>query len=275
MKGNRRKTGKEQYYTLPGVADFCTDLILEKVGLERNFLEPAGGEGSFIDSLLRRGVSEDRIISFDIEPKHRLVQLGDFLKINPVDVGFDNVSVTNPPFGRANSLSKKFFNHCAEMSEYIGVLVPKSWRKWSVQNSLNLNFHLILDEVLPEICFYSPDAETYKNGNLKTVFQIWQRRDYQREKVLIRDHGLIEKTTPDKADIAMVIFGWGCGKILRNFEPKLNTTMIFLKVKNKSVIEALEEIDFSIFYNNVAYTQALSLQEINYLLNQHFDLDKR
>ena len=40
-----------------------------------------------------------------------------------------------------------------------------------------------------------------------------------------------------------------------------------------SVIQALKEIDFSHFYNNVAYVAALSLQEINYELNKYFNKD--
>jgi hypothetical protein len=88
-----------------------------------------------------------------------------------------------------------------------------------------------------------------------------------------KDYGLIKKTTPEEADIAMVIFGWSCGKILRNFERVPNTTMIFLKVKDPMVIDVLEEIDYSVFSENVAYTQALSMAEINYLLNKKLDLN--
>lgn len=271
-KGNRRKTGKEQYYTLPAVADLCTETMLKYVDKNSRFLEPAGGEGSFIEALLRHGVPEENIVSFDIEPKHRLVRLGDFLEVSPKDLGFGFVTLTNPPFGRANSLSKKFFNHCAEFSNYIGFLVPKSWRKWSVQNSLNLKFHLIEDIDLAEVCFYSTSGNVYDGGNLSTIFQIWKLDTKERQKIAVKDHGLITKTSPADADVAMVIFGWSCGKVLREFERRPNTTMIFLKVKNEEVIRALETADFSKFSENVAYTQALSLKEINYVLNKHFGL---
>lgn len=273
MVGNRRKTGKEQFYTLPRIADQCTELMFKYVDKDSDrFLEPAGGEGSFIESLLRHGVNENQIISFDIEPKHSLVVERDFLDVTLDEIGDGFVTLTNPPFGRANSLSKKFFNHCSKFSEYIGFLVPKSWRKWSVQNSLNLHFHLVEDVELPDVCFYSPEGEEYKNGNLRTVFQIWEFRPIKRSKETITDYELIKKTTPEEADIAMVIFGWGCGKILREFERTPNTTMIFLKVKDHKVIDALENIDYSVFSENVAYTQALSLSEINYLLNKKLGL---
>jgi len=43
---------------------------------------------------------------------------------------------------------------------------------------------------------------------------------------------------------------------------------MFLKVHDKRVIPALNKVDFSRFYKNTAYTEALSLPEIRYLLNE-------
>jgi hypothetical protein len=200
----------------------------------------------------------------------------DFLTTSPIELNFssDLVTITNPPFGRANSLSKKFFNHCAEFSEYICFIIPKSWRKWSVQNSLDLNFRLKKDLDLPSICFYSASGNSFEGENLNCVFQIWQRSKKPRKIKKVVDHGLIAKTTPSDADVALTIFGWSCGKLLKEFDRKSNTTLMFLKVKNKKVIKALETVDYSRFSENVAYTQALSIQEINYLLNEYFDLKK-
>jgi len=270
--GNRRKTGKEQYYTLPVIADLCTTLVINKVGKDNKFLEPAGGEGSFIEALLKANVSKDKIVSFDIEPKHPMIQKRDFLTVTQLELGHGYITITNPPFGRANSLSKKFFNHCAQFSDYIGFLVPKSWRKWSVHNSLDQHFHLIKDIDLPDVCFYSTAGDEFTNGNLNTIFQIWERRNEVRKKIQIKDYGLIKKTTPEDADVALVVFGWGCGKILREFKRESNTTLMFLKVADKSIIDVLEKLDYSRFYNNVAYTHALSFKEICHLLNSYLNL---
>ena len=273
-KGNRRKTGKEQYYTLPETADACVKDMLKIVGTNHMFLEPCGGEGSFIEALINNGVWKEDILSFDIEPKHELVKKQNFLELPSWELPFGLITITNPPFGRANSLAKKFFNKAAEVSDYIGFIVPRSWRKWSVHNSLDKYFYLIEDKDLPTVCFYSTSGKEYSNENLRCVFQIWERRGERRPKITVKDHGLIEKTTFAKADIEMVIFGWGCGKVIRDFDRKKKTTSIYLKVKNEEVIKALEQIDFSQFSENVAYTQALSLKEINYLLNKHFDLEQ-
>ena len=81
---------------------------------------------------------------------------------------------------------------------------------------------------------------------------------------------LAVKCNPEDADIAMRVFGYGCGTVYTEFERRPNTTMIFLKVKNRSVIKALKDIDFSKYFNNVSYTQALAFAEIRFELNKYF-----
>jgi predicted RNA methylase len=80
--GNTRVTGKEQYYTpanlsLEIIQRVCKDL---EDPTSRVFLEPAGGTGSFIEAAKVFGFKS--IESMDIEPKHPLVKLEDFLEAN-------------------------------------------------------------------------------------------------------------------------------------------------------------------------------------------------
>ena len=140
---NTRTTGKEQYYTNPDVVDLCMQKVAKHINLNDRFiLEPCGGTGEFVEGFKRHGILDDRIVSYDIEPKHPKVLLGDYLN---TDIGYKNyVSITNPPFGRMSTLAKKFFNHAANHSDYICYLIPKSWRKWSTQNSLDKRFNCSL-----------------------------------------------------------------------------------------------------------------------------------
>ena len=48
------------------------------------------------------------------------------------------------------------------------------------------------------------------------------------------------------------------------------TTTMYFKIEDDKVKEALKNIDYSKYYNNVSYVQALSLQEINHELNLYF-----
>jgi len=278
---NKRTTGKEQYYTKPEVVDLCIQEVKKHVSLkDRMILEPCGGTGEFVEGFLRAGIKEEEILSCDIEPLHDLVEKGDYLEKEFSD-NKDLICITNPPFGRASSLAKKFFNHGADHCEYICFLVPKSWRKWSVHNSLDENFHLVADIDLPQNCFYRPDEEKSKKDVLNTVFQIWQRRDVKREKIKIPDHKLIQKITPDEfkkiegANFSIVTFGHSCGKCSDITEKVVDykTTTMYLKVESEDVKKALRKIDLSKYFNNVAYIQALSIQEINYELNEYFKLE--
>ena len=175
-----------------------------------------------------------------------------------------SISITNPPFGRASSLAKKFFNKDAESSQYICYLVPKSWRKWSVQNSLNPYFHLVSDVELPKNCFYLPDGTKKEKNVLNTVFQIWEKRNYERKKIQVPDHGLITKVIPKEvnglkivkdANFSIIAFGHSCSTCKEVTEKiqQYKTTTMYLKIEDHhsgikagEIKEAMRKIDLSL-----------------------------
>ena len=270
-KGNTRVTGKEQYYTPEPLAQ---ELVATAVKLIPNFaartiIEPAGGTGSFLEAAEAAGAKT--FLSFDIEPKHPRVEAADFLQLPEsllAVAGSDAVTISNPPFGRNNSLSIPFFNRAANHSEYICFIVPRSWRKWSVINRLDRRFHLIFDQDLKIDYVDEAGGLLSKQSRLATCFQVWQRKAASRAIVKVADQGLISKVGPGDADVALTIFGYGCGTLRTDFEPVANSTRMFLKLNHPAVLQALQTVDYSRFYKNTAYTEALSLQEINYLLNE-------
>lgn len=266
MLGNTRVTGKEQYYT---PADLAERLMAEVETLvpdlaNRTVIEPAGGTGAFIQAAQKRGVTN--FLSFDIEPKHAMVKKADFL--DKKLTARNAITISNPPFGRNNSLSIPFFNKAADNSEFICFIVPRSWRKWSVINRLDRRFHLVADhDILVDYVDESGERLS-KRTSLSTCFQIWQRRDEPRNLVKVQDMGLIKKCDPAEADVALTIFGFGCGKVRTEFERKPNSTVMFLRVLHPQALAALKSVDFNRFSKNTAYTEALALPEINYLLNE-------
>jgi len=265
--GNRRVTGKEQFYTPKELAKTLTNKVAQVVGglNDRTVIEPAGGTGSFVTAAKELGAK--KVLSFDIEPKADGVILADFLTNEIKDVT-DAVTISNPPFGRNNSLSIPFFNKAANHSQFIAFVVPRSWRKWSVINRLDRNFHLIHDEDLAIDYVDETGEMVWQKARLNTCFQIWEKRDTPRELIKVKDLGLITKVSPIDADVALTVFGYGCGKVRTEFDRIPNSTVMFLKLNDKRVLSALNRVDFSKFYKNTAYTEALSLQEIRYLLNQ-------
>ena len=270
--GNTRVTGKEQYYTPSNLSLEIIERVCKNIEdpTSRVFLEPAGGTGSFIEAAKMFGFSA--IESTDIEPKHPLVREQDFLAAK---LKLSNaVCVTNPPFGRNNSLSVPFFNKAAEYADLIAFIVPRSWRKWSVLNRLNFSFHLVDDWNL-DIDYVDEDGKsTHGVGNLRTCVQVWKKNEsVLRQPVRIPDHGIISKTTPELADVAFTLFGYSCGTVKEDFPRVPNTTQAFLKLNHTRALEALQAVDYSRFYNHTAYTEALGLQEINYLLNEYLGLE--
>lgn len=264
--GNTRITGKEQFYTPAALArDLFTDVAKVVPNLaERVVIEPAGGTGAFIKAAKKFGVAE--VVSFDIEPKHAGITAQNFLE---AEITLKKaVTISNPPFGRNNSLSIPFFNKAAEHSDYIAFIVPRSWRKWSVINRLDQRFHLIFDKDI-QIDYVDDQGEELSTKNrLATCFQIWQKRKVTRPIVSVVDNQFIKKVKPAEADVSLTIFGFNCGKVRTEFKREPNSTQMFLKLQHPRALEALQSVDFSRFFKNTAYTEALSLQEINFLLNE-------
>ena len=264
--GNTRVTGKEQFYTPIALAHTLVSNVETVLGSlqGKTVLEPAGGTGSFVEAALSKGAKQ--VISFDIEPLHEKVVLGSFLDQELTQQNL--ITISNPPFGRNNSLSIPFFNHAARVSDAICFIVPRSWRKWSVTNRLDLNFELVSDQDI-DIDYVDSSGELISDkSRLATCFQIWKKTTGARVPVKITDMGVIQKVSPELADVSMTIFGYGCGNIKEDFERVPNTTQLFLKLNHPQALSALRSVDFSRFYKSTAYTEALSIQEINYLLNE-------
>ncbi|HAE74572.1 MAG TPA: hypothetical protein DCG44_05185 [Candidatus Aquiluna sp.] len=264
--GNRRVSGTEQYYTPKGLADELVKLTLKAIprATEKSFLEPAGGTGSFIEALNMAGI--EAVTSVDKYPMHPGVIQADFLEWETMDT--DLLTISNPPFGRNNALSVPFFNRAAKFSSHIAFLVPRSWRKWSVQNRLDTRFHLVLDV---DVAVQYEDvlgAKIAKRNDLRTCFQIWEKRLELRPVIAVPDNGFIQKSSPNDADLAIRVFGYGCGTVMNDFPRQPNTTLMFLRVLDKSIESALQDLDYERFSINTAYTRALSFQEINFLINE-------
>ena len=264
--GNRRVSGTEQYYTPRNLADELVKRTLKAIprATEKSFLEPAGGTGSFIEALNMAGITA--VTSVDKYPMHPGVIQADFLEWETMDT--DLLTISNPPFGRNNALSVPFFNRAAKFSSHIAFLVPRSWRKWSVQNRLDTRFHLVLDV---DVAVQYEDvlgAKIAKRNDLRTCFQIWEKRLELRPVIAVPDNGFIQKSSPDEADLAVRVFGYGCGTVMDDFPRQPNTTLMFLRVLDKSIESALQDLDYERFSINTAYTRALSFQEINFLINE-------
>jgi hypothetical protein len=81
----------------------------------------------------------------------------------------------------------EFFNGCAKFSDEIAFIVPRTFRKDSVQNRLDLNFHMKSEWLLPEKSFLvmDPTSESLTSEyDVPCVFQIWEKKNQKRTKVV-------------------------------------------------------------------------------------------
>ncbi len=237
---NNREVDKEQFFTQVGTAKTISDYI-KRLPLWANvhhIIEPSAGDGAW---LVHLPVTE----AYDIDPQHPDVVEANYLETTiPYREG--TLFVGNPPFGRRGSLAMKFVNKAADEADWIAFILPASFGKRSLQNSVHPNLHLIHQTNLFDEKF------RIHNGNkkIRCVFQIWERRDSIREQIKRKfTTEDFQFTTPDKAHFAYVTHGHSHGKIKEtNLQNLTTTTHSFIKVTEgldvEEVKQRLQNIDY-------------------------------
>ena len=218
----------DQFYTNEDVSIKCFEILKKEVNIESYDiqLEPSAGSGSFYKLM-----NPQKRIGLDIQPQYEGIIKQDFLTYTP-DANKSYICIGNPPFGRVSSLVIKFFNKCAQFSDCIAFIIPRTFNKVSVQNKLNLNFILQYSEDLPvNPCCFTPKMSA------KCCFQIWIRSSTPRQIVVYaKTHPHFDfipygekdnnnqPTPPQGADFAIRAYGGKCGEIvdqdLHNLRPK-------------------------------------------------------
>ena len=246
----------DQFYTNYNIASKYFDIFKSNVDVNKFdiILEPSAGTGAFFKLL-----PKDKRQGIDLDPKYKEVIKMNFFDFKSEEKKY--IVIGNPPFGRGCSTAIKFFNHAAKFADIIAFIIPRTFKRISVQNKLDMNFHLIYSDDLPmKPCPFTP------NIGAKCCFQIWEKRVIPRVKnVLPRTHtdfkflamGPKDKkkqpTPPKNADFAMKAYGSNCGKIvtdkLETLRPK---SWHWFKSDNAvDLIEKFKQLDFSISKDTV------------------------
>ena len=173
-KGLQRNT-IDKYYTKPSVAEQCVGKIQQTLQIDKNdvIIEPSAGNGAFIPFIQPL---VDTSLFFDIAPEHPSIIQQNYLDYNPLVTGKIHV-IGNPPFGRQSSFAIQFIKKSCEFCDSVSFILPKSFKKPSMQNHFPRQFHLLLEEDLPDKSFLVDKIE----HDVPCVFQIWAKRDTLRE----------------------------------------------------------------------------------------------
>lgn len=171
--GKHRKNLHDQFYTKESKAKLCVEVLLQQVpeSLEWLWVEPSAGKGAFLlqvpPAITKLGI--------DIDPKHSSIQQADFLEWTPPS-NSKIVVFGNPPFGRQSSMAKAFIKRAATFADCIAFILPRSFKKPSMNRAFPPNFHLIYTMEMDSKSF-EVNGQDY---SVPSVFQIWQKKDTER-----------------------------------------------------------------------------------------------
>ena len=159
-------------------------------------------------------------------------------------------------------------------------LIPRTFRRVSVQNKLNLDFHLVYDEEVPtKPCCFEPEMSA------KCCFQIWEKRDVKRQKIELiktcQDWEFLpfgpldnnkQPTPPNGASFALRAYGGKCGEItsegLEELRPK---SWHWIKCKDPQILKnRFSTLDYSIS-QDTARQNSLGRAELVWLYKQKYE----
>jgi hypothetical protein len=174
---DRERFQQQKFYTSRKDAEKIVETIasvLKKVNIDLknlNVIEPAAGDGSFLDAFEKFGVSTYE--AFDITPEDNRIQKQDFLKYSK-DFDKNAIVIGNVPFQafiRGNSSNaRNFLIHSFELAPIFASFLPQNFgTSYNVQKAFSSGKKLIYSEMFGKNEFIFSG----KPRDVKTVFQIW------------------------------------------------------------------------------------------------------
>ena len=268
--GKKRNT-VDKFYTKSSVAKKLIEIVEKKLNLKGLIIEPSAGDGAFYDILNKKF---NHCLGYDIEPGKLEILKQDFLKLN-LNMGFHVPThfIGNPPFGRQSSTAIKFIKHICngKNSKSISFILPKSFKKDSMKKHFLLNWHLIYEEDVEENSFIVNEKEY----NVPCVFQIWERKDYNRPKIQIiepKGYKFVKKDSED-INIAIRRVGVYAGKLFwdeQEIKNKSSSSHYFIKFDDiDNHIKIMTKYDSNIWkHNNTVGPKSISKPELVLELNK-------
>ena len=272
----KNENGLDQFYTNKDIASKYYNKLTQLININ-DFdihLEPSAGGGAFFNIM-----DNTKRIGLDIEPQKAGILKMDFFDYKPLQHK-NYLVIGNPPFGKVSSLAVRFFNKSAEFANCIAFIIPRTFKRVSIQNKLNLNFKLIYNEDLPITpCCFTPKMTA------KCCFQVWIKTEIKREKITydkthadfeFLKHGPKDKnnqpTPPNNSDFVIKAYGVNCGEIidvnLDLLRPKswhwIKSNIDVQELKNR-----FKQLDYSMSKDTVRQ-DSLGQQELIYLYKTTF-----
>lgn len=240
-KSKGQKDDLDKFYTKDFIAEECISLV--DLGKYDLIIEPSAGSGSFSNKI-------KNCLAFDLEPEGKNIKKADWFKVDKSDFTGEVLVIGNPPFGVQGKLAVDFFNESAKFAKTIAFILPLSFKKNSVQNRIDLNFHLEKEFILPKNSF-TLNGEDY---NVPSVFQVWTRRSQKRKKIrLPLTSEFFDFVTKEEADIRIPRVGGSTGVASLSLEGAKSSNYF---IKNNSWMSDREFVEMinKITFPSISYT---------------------
>ena len=269
MSKNTQTTGLnrdtiDKYYTNQNIVTTCIQNIKQHIQLNKDdlLIEPSAGNGSFINEL---SSLSSNCLFYDIEPENSSIIKQDYLLLDTKNIttNYDKIHIVgNPPFGRQSSLAIKFIKKSCQFANSISFILPRSFKKSSMQKCFPLHFHLIFEENIQDNAFMV-NNELY---NVPCVFQIWEKKNVNREvQVVLTPKNYSFVSITDNPDIAFRRVGVYAGRIynedISNKSPQSHYFIKFDKKISDTIFETLNNIEFTSKDDTVG-PRSISKQEL-------------
>jgi predicted RNA methylase len=268
-KGLRRTISTlDKFYTKKEIVEECVEQFntYVKVNKDDYILEPSAGSGAFSNFLMN---NYNNVIAIDIKPEDKSIEEQDFLEFK-----YDRTEkihvIGNPPFGRQSSLAKKFIKKASMFADSISFILPKSFKKDSFMKTFPLYYHLEFSTDLSTNSFLVND----KDHDVPCVFQIWVKKDFQRNvKVITKPDCYSYVKKDENPDVSIRRVGVNSGHISEDIESKSFQSHYFLKLSSidkKSFIEKYNK-HFNFSFNNTVGPKSISKSELDEYISSIID----
>ena len=248
----------DQYYTNPQYAEQCVRQLDELYDLSKHgIVEPSAGAGAFVKPLRALG---HKPTALDLDPKSHGIRRADFLQSRWWPRSDRIAVVGNPPFGFASNTAIRFFNRAAEHASVIAFILPRTFRKASIQDKLDRNFSLAYDEDVPTRSFILEGSP----HDVPCCWQIWEWSERKRPIAKTPDvSNIIQYVPAHQADFGLRRVGGRAGSVLRLEDgPYSERTTYFIRAMRNDAAKLLGGIDWSRIRNSTAGVRSISKKEI-------------
>lgn len=261
-KSNGRKHELDKFYTKPEMAAECLSrLDLDSYSL---VIEPSAGSGAFSNQI-------ENCVAFDLEPEDPKITKQDwFLYSRERDSQEKILVVGNPPFGQQNNLAVKFINHAAKFADTIAFVLPKSFMKTSLQDSINPDFTLTESVMLPKNSFTLDGVSI----DVPCVFQVWEYTPSQRRKIqkLRKIEGVSFVKKEDNPDLYIQRVGGNAGTAGLNVSERSMQSNYFVKIDSNTIdpasfVDMVNETHFAVRDLSVGPRSISKKELVNELLD--------